>query len=375
MAPSVVIAAGGTGGHIYPGLAVAAALRRLEPDVRVVFVGTARGLEGQVIPAAGYDLRLIEVIPLSRRPGVAQLQAGWRLLKATSQARAILRSEAADVVVGMGGYTSLPVVAAARLSGFPSVLHESGAIPGLANRVAARLTRNVALAFPGAASHFPRQLRPRVVGMPLQPEIADIDRIGLQQEARAAFDLPPDVPTLLVVGGSQGAQRLNAAAVALAARWRDRQDVRLILKTGRDRVEEIGRAIEDLGGSKVARCVGFIERMDLAYAAADLALCRAGAGTVAEMAAAGLPAILVPYPHATADHQTLNARALAESGAAVVVPDAEATADRLAPLVEGLLGDPDRLESMSKSARGLARPHAAEELAQWVLDLAAPDDR
>jgi UDP-N-acetylglucosamine--N-acetylmuramyl-(pentapeptide) pyrophosphoryl-undecaprenol N-acetylglucosamine transferase len=210
--------------------------------------------------------------------------------------------------------------------------------------------------------------------MPLDPAIARLDRAALREAARASFDLPPGRATLLVVGGSQGAARLNVAAVGLAGRWRDRQDVCVVLKTGRDHVEEVERRVAEAGGSAMTRVVGFIDRMDLAYAAADLALCRAGAGTVAEMAAAGLPSVLVPYPFATGDHQTLNAQELARAGAAVVVPDGEASAERLAPLIEELLFDPERLDQMSKAARGLARPAAAAVLAAWTLQLAGASD-
>jgi UDP-N-acetylglucosamine--N-acetylmuramyl-(pentapeptide) pyrophosphoryl-undecaprenol N-acetylglucosamine transferase len=339
-APSVVIAAGGTGGHIYPGLALAGALRRRQPDARITFVGTPRGLEQAIVPPRGYPLRLVGMVPFA---GAQRLLLPAALVRATAQARRVLREEGASVAVGMGGYASIPVVAAARLSGVPALIHESGAIPGRANLVAARFTRNVAVAFDAAAGRFPPSTRTRTVGMPLGDEITGFDRDALRAEARAAFDLPDEVTCLLVTGGSQGSARLNEAAVGLAERWRGRDDVRIVLKAGRAHHDSVVARLPATGAGRVATCVSFFERMDHAYAAADLALCRAGAATVAELAVVGLPAILVPYPFAPYDHQAVNASVLVDAGGAVMVRDNEATAGRLGPLVEELLGDPARL--------------------------------
>jgi UDP-N-acetylglucosamine--N-acetylmuramyl-(pentapeptide) pyrophosphoryl-undecaprenol N-acetylglucosamine transferase len=365
--PSVLIAAGGTGGHIFPGLALADALTRLEPAVRIAFVGTPRGLEGRLIPEAGYPLHLVDMVPFS---GVRRALVPAALARATLQSRRLLRREGADVAVGMGGYASIPLAAGARLSGVPSLIHESGAIPGRANLLAARFTANVALAFDSARASFPRRAHVRTVGMPLSAEIVHFDRQRLRTEARAAFDLPPDGAVLLVMGGSQGATTLNKAAVGIAALWRDRTDRRIVLKAGAAQIGEIKTELERTGCARVVHAVPFLPRMDHAYAAADVALTRAGAGTVCELAATGLPAILVPYPYAPHDHQAVNAGTLTEPGAAVMVRNHEATAERLAPLFDELLDDPARREAMAAAGRAVARPHAAEELAAWVLDLA-----
>jgi UDP-N-acetylglucosamine--N-acetylmuramyl-(pentapeptide) pyrophosphoryl-undecaprenol N-acetylglucosamine transferase len=290
-APSILIAAGGTGGHIFPGLALAAAIRRREPSTLVSFVGTPRGLEGRIIPDAGYALHLVDMVPFS---GARRAVAPAAFARATWQARRLLRRERAAVAVGMGGYASIPLVAGARLAGVPSLVHESGAIPGRANLLAARFTSNVALAFDTAATSFPG--RTRVVGMPLSAEIEHFDRAALRSEARAAFDLPDGAGVLLVIGGSQGATTLNRAAVGLAARWKDHPDRRIVLKTGAADLASIQADLQAAGAAHVVRAVSFFDRMDHAYAVADLALTRAGAGTVAELAATGLPAVLVPYP-------------------------------------------------------------------------------
>ena len=367
MTPTVVIAAGGTGGHIYPGLAVAGAIRDLAPDASITFVGTPRGLEGRLIPEAGWPLRLVDMTPF----------VGWRratlplaLVRSAFQSRRILRETKADVAVGMGGYASIPLIVGARLARVPSMIHESGAIPGRANLVAARVTGNVALAWDTAASQFPASVEPRVVGMPLNPEIAGFDRDAVRPEARDAIGVPAGVRLIVVSGGSQGAASLNRLAVGLAERWKDRDDVRILLKPGRTHIDAVQADLDRTGGSKVCDAVAYFDRMDHAYAAADVAIMRAGAGTVAELAVCGVPSILVPYPFASDDHQTVNAAVLVDGGGAIMVRDAEATPDTVAPLIERLLGDPDELARMSAAARVVGRPRAADEMAAWVLELA-----
>lgn len=363
-----MIAAGGTGGHIYPGIALADAVKRRRADADISFVGTEKGLEKTLIPNAGYPLDFIDVKPFQRKVGLEPIAAGFSLLRGTGQARKLLKD--ANVVAGMGGYPSLPTIAAARLSGVPSVIHESGAVAGLANKVAARFTSNIALAFEEAASGFPRRVRPRVVGMPLRREIATFDRKALRPPARSEYGIPEGTVALLVMGGSLGALTLNRVALELAERWRDRDDVRIILKAGKEHEASARASLEASGGIRVAMPYGFIDRIDTAYAAADLALVRAGAGTVAEIPVVGLPAVLIPYPHAPGDHQTLNAQPLMKAGAGVIIADHEANADRIGPVIEELLAEPGRLQAMSEAALSLARPHAADELADWILELA-----
>jgi UDP-N-acetylglucosamine--N-acetylmuramyl-(pentapeptide) pyrophosphoryl-undecaprenol N-acetylglucosamine transferase len=361
---NAVIAAGGTGGHIFPGLALADAIKRTAPDANITFVGTERGLEKTLVPRAGYPLQFVDMVPFS---GSGKVKLPFALVKAALQSRRLLRGGKADVAVGMGGYASIPLIVGARLAGVPSIIHESGAVAGRANRVAALVTRNVALAFDEAAPVF--KGRARTVGMPLNPQIAGFDRVALRDEARASFGLRPDVTMLLVSGGSQGSARLNQAAVGLAGRWKEREDVRIVLKAGTNNADAVARSLAENGGDRVTELVAFFDRMDHAYAAADLMLSRAGAGTVAELAAVGLPSILVPYPYAPDDHQAVNASVLTKVGAAFMVRDDEATSDRLAPMIEELLEDRERLAEMARATAKVARPHAAEELAAWVLEL------
>jgi UDP-N-acetylglucosamine--N-acetylmuramyl-(pentapeptide) pyrophosphoryl-undecaprenol N-acetylglucosamine transferase len=363
---SVVIAAGGTGGHIYPGLAVAEAFRRAEPDARVAFIGTSRGLEQRLIPAAGWPLHTVDMIPFT----------GWRrgilpaaLLRSARQARTILRNEAADVVIGMGGYPSIPVILAARWVHAPAIIHESGAVAGKANRISARFTPHVAVAFASARGSFNANVGSRVVGMPLAQQLATFDRETLRPLARTAFDVDDERFLFVVNGGSQGSARLNSAAVALARRWRERTDVHIAIKAGMTNVEEVQDALAADGLGQIATCYGYFDRIDYSYAAADLALTRGGAGTVAELAVTALPAIIVPYPFHTDDHQAVNAGVLVEAGAALMVRDNQAHADTIGPLVEDLMTDRAKLAAMASAARNAAHPHAADEIVAWALEL------
>ncbi|MFG3284799.1 glycosyltransferase [Streptomyces sp. NPDC048111] len=365
---SVVIGAGGTGGHIYPGLALAEALRRAVPDAVISFVGTTRGLEGELIPRAGYRLHTVDMIPFDPSLGARRYLLPAALLKSGAQCRSLLKAQGAQVAVGMGGYPSAPVIVGAKLAGLPSLIHESNAVPGRANQFAARLTPNIAVAFDRSRAHLAGGQDALTTGMPIAASLASLDRTALRGEARHALGVPPGARLVLVNGGSLGAARLTAAAVGLAHRWRDRTDVHLLIKTGPSQLAETEA---QLTGMTHARAVPYLDRMDLAYAAADLVVCRAGSATVAELAATGVPAVLVPYPHAPGDHQTHNARVLSDAGAGLLVPDAETTAFRLAGVLEPLLADPVRLAAMSGAADPGNHARAADLLAARVLELAS----
>ncbi|AJT64327.2 UDP-N-acetylglucosamine--N-acetylmuramyl-(pentapeptide) pyrophosphoryl-undecaprenol N-acetylglucosamine transferase [Streptomyces chattanoogensis] len=358
---SVVIGAGGTGGHIYPGLALADALRRAVPDAVISFVGTTRGLETELIPAAGYRLHTVDMIPFDPSLGARRYLLPAALLRSGAQCRAILKAQRAQVAVGMGGYPSAPVIVGARLAGLPSLIHESNAVPGRANRFAARLTPNIAVAFD--TGHLPGAV---TTGMPIAAALAGLDRPSLRAEARRALRVPDGARLVLFNGGSLGAARLTEAAIELSHRWAGRDDVHLLVKTGPAALADTERRL-----APNARAVRYLDRMDLAYAAADLVVCRAGSATVAELASVGVPAVLVPYPHAPGDHQTHNARVLTDAGAGLLLPDGETTADRLAALVEPLLADPARLAAMSGAADPGPHARAADLLAERALRLAS----
>jgi UDP-N-acetylglucosamine--N-acetylmuramyl-(pentapeptide) pyrophosphoryl-undecaprenol N-acetylglucosamine transferase len=357
----VVVGTGGTAGHVLPALAVAGRLRdRLGADV--VFVGRAEGQEATLVPAAGFPLEPVEALPFGRKVSLSTLRAPLAALRAARRSLAIVRG--ADVVVGMGGYVSVPVSLAARRERVPLVLHEQNALPGLANRLAARWAGTVALSFAETADRFPRRVQTVVTGNPVRGSIVRVaaQREVLAAEAERELDLDPGRRTVVVFGGSQGALRLNRAGVELCAMLADRGDLQMLLLTGPRHHEEV-RSRLSAAGSLLVRTLPFLDRMELAYAAADLVVARAGATTVAELAVCGLPAILVPYPYATGRHQEANARALGRAGGATVLLDDAATGGALAQRLQTLLDDAGRLLSMARAARRFGRPEAADALA------------
>jgi UDP-N-acetylglucosamine--N-acetylmuramyl-(pentapeptide) pyrophosphoryl-undecaprenol N-acetylglucosamine transferase len=375
--PRVLIAAAGTGGHVFPGLALARTLKELEPGSVVRFAGTSRGIENQAVPAAGFPLDLLPILPLSRRLAVESLLSPVAAVAGAAAALRLLRRHRIEVVAGMGGYVTLPVAVAARIAGVPVVLHEPNAIPGIANRLAARFARAVALGVADAAEAF-KGVKTITVGNPVRPELARLDRNRLRELGQKELGLDPERATLFVFGGSQGARRLNEAVIEATPHWARPERIQVLHACGRRDESEVreawSRATPASLGLQV-RIEPFVERMDLAYAASDLALTRAGAMTMAELTAAGVPAIVVPLPHATADHQAGNARAVAAGGGAVVIRNDDLTGERLAKVAGPLLDDPDRLAKMSLAMASLAFPAAARELAALVLEAAGRGSR
>ena len=367
---SLLVAAGGSGGHVFPGLALARTVVQHDPEATVRFAGTTRGIETRAVPEAGFALDLLPVLPLSRRLAKETLLAPFAAVNGTFAARRLLRRHRFDVVCGMGGYVTLPVAVAARLERVPVVLHEQNAVPGVANRLAARVASRIAVGLAAAAGSFPPD-RTVVVGNPVRPELANLDRAALREEAVAAFGLEPDRRTLFVFGGSQGARRINQAVVAATAHWPDPAAVQVLHACGRRDEADVRAAwagADPDGRGLLVRIVPFVDRMDLAYAAADLAMTRAGAITVAELTAAAMPAVMVPLPHATADHQAANARSVATGGGAVVVEDAALDGPAVVAAAAPLLADAERLAAMAVAMRAQAHPAAAEELAALVVE-------
>jgi UDP-N-acetylglucosamine--N-acetylmuramyl-(pentapeptide) pyrophosphoryl-undecaprenol N-acetylglucosamine transferase len=354
------MAGGGTAGHTSPLLATAEALLRLSPGLAVTALGTPRGLETRVVPEAGLPLELVPPVPLPRRPSLELLRVPLRLRAAMTGALEIVDRVRPDVVVGFGGYVSVPAYLAARRRRLPLVVHEGNALPGVANKLGARFTRHVATSFPGTPLRHGQY-----VGLPIRRMIATLDRAALRDEARRTFGLDPDRPTLLVTGGSQGARRLNDA-VAAARPSLAAAGVQVLHVAGPlGRVDAAAAA-----GEPPYVVVPFVERMDLAYAAADLVVCRAGANTVTEVAAVGLPAVFVPLPIGNGE-QALNARPVVDAGGGLLVDDAALTAEWVASTVPDLLRNADRLAAMARAATGTIRRDAAERLARMVLDAAS----
>jgi UDP-N-acetylglucosamine--N-acetylmuramyl-(pentapeptide) pyrophosphoryl-undecaprenol N-acetylglucosamine transferase len=358
----VLLAGGGTAGHTSPLLATADALRRLHPDVEVTCLGTPRGLENRVVPEAGYPLELIPPVPMPRRPGPDLVKVPARLRGAVKETLAVLDRVRPDVVVGYGGYVSVPAYLAARRRKLPLVVHEQNTLPGLANKVGARLADRVAVSFPDTPLRHAEY-----VGLPIRRMISQLDRAGNRAEARAFFGLDPDRPTLLVTGGSQGATRLNRAVSGAATALAD-AGIQVLHVQGKH------------GGAEPAPVatpyvvLDYVDRMDLAYAAADLVLCRSGASSLTEAAATGLPAIFVPLPIGNGE-QFLNARPVVDAGGALLVADAALTPEWVATNVPGLATDADRLGRMGAAAAALIPRDADEQLARIVLDAAGAGAR
>jgi UDP-N-acetylglucosamine--N-acetylmuramyl-(pentapeptide) pyrophosphoryl-undecaprenol N-acetylglucosamine transferase len=359
MSAPVVITAGGTGGHVYPALAVARAL--IEIGVPVVWLGTRRGLESRIVPEAGIPIEWLSVGGLRGKGLLGWLPAPWRVLRAVVQAVGVLRRLRPRLVLGMGGFAAGPGGLAAWLLRRPLVIHEQNAIAGLTNRVLSRLAARVLEGFPHT---FPAGRHAVPTGNPVRAEIAALPA----PEQRLAARAEGARLRLLVLGGSQGALALNeclptALAALEAAR---RPEVWHQAGGGRD-----GDCREDYAARGVeARVEPFIEDMAAAYAWADLVVCRAGALTIAELTAAGLPSVLVPYPHAVDDHQTANARYLSEAGAALLLAQTELDPTPLSALLGELASDRERLLDMARAARRLARPQATAEVVQQCLQVA-----
>jgi UDP-N-acetylglucosamine--N-acetylmuramyl-(pentapeptide) pyrophosphoryl-undecaprenol N-acetylglucosamine transferase len=352
--PRIVVAGGHSAGHIEPAMNFADALRRLTPAVEITAVGTVRGLDTTLIPARGYPLELIPPVPLPRAVNRALLGTPAKLRDAVRATTAVLDRTRAEVVVGFGGYVAMPAYVSARQRGVAIVVHEANARPGVANRVAARMTRHVFTA--SAAVRLPHAVP---IGIPLRPAIAQLDRAALRAEARARFGLDPTRPTLLVFGGSQGAVSINTAVEGAAER----------LRAGGVQVLHIvgpANTVAVPAGDPPYVVAPYLDEMQYAYAAADLALCRSGAMTCAELTAVGLPAVYVPLP-LRGGEQRFNAEPIVAAGGGLLLANEELSADRVTDLVLPILTDAARLAAMARAAERSGARDADVVLARHVL--------
>jgi len=355
----VIIAGGGTGGHIEPALALADALRRADPAIRIACLGTERGLETRLIPARGYALELIPAVPLPRSLTPELLSVPRRMVGAVAAAAAVLSRTQANVLVGFGGYVATPGYLAAKRHRVPIVVHEANARPGLANRIGARLTRHVFTGQPGTRLPHATQ-----IGIPIRREIAGLDRLAMSDKARAHFGLRPDLPVLLVTGGSQGAASLNRTVLGAADAIRA-VGIQVLHIIG----PRTGTELRVPSGDVPYVALEYLDRMDLAYAAADFALCRAGAMTCAELTAVGLPAAYVPLPHGNGE-QRLNALPIERAGGGLIVDDASLSPDWIRNVLLGVLLDHELVASMSRAAAGVGNRDADNALAAVTIAVA-----
>jgi UDP-N-acetylglucosamine--N-acetylmuramyl-(pentapeptide) pyrophosphoryl-undecaprenol N-acetylglucosamine transferase len=353
----ILLAGGGSAGHTSPLLATADALQRLSPGVEITCLGTRERIEAQIIPAAGYPLEFVPSVPLPRRPNADLARLPGRLRAARRAALDVIDRIRPDVVCGFGGFVSVPAYLAARKRHVPLVVHEGNTLPGVANKLGARFTEHVATSFPG--TELPHAT---YVGLPVRRMIATLDRAALRDEALATFGLRGDLPVLLVTGGSQGAGSINRAVLGSAQAFAD-GGVQVLHVTGPSHETEA----PDTGVPYVV--LGFVDRMDLAYSAADAVLCRAGSNTVTEVSGVGLPAVYVPLPIGNGE-QALNAAAVIDAGGGLLVDDATLNPAWVAANVVPLLQDPARLASMGAAAADLIPLDADEKLARMILDAA-----
>lgn len=349
-----ILAGGGTGGHVIPALAIARELKN-RYQAELLFIGTSRGIENKLVPAAGFELKLIEVGALKNVTLATRLKTLVALPRAISAAKKMLRDFQPDVVIGVGGYASGPAMVAAQRLGIPTLAFEPNLVPGLANKVVARRADGAAVHFAETAKYFANA---KVTGVPVRPEFFSIS----PRAADAA-------PSLLVFGGSQGAAAINSAVIGALPQIRSAfPNIKIVHQTGERELPPTQAGYEQAGVA--ADVSAFITDMPRAFANADLIVCRSGASTVAEITAAGKPAIFIPFPRAADDHQTRNARALEKAGAALLVPQAQLSSELLARNITSLLQDRARLAQMSAAAKRLAHPDAGREIAEMAAIIA-----
>ncbi|GAB6100372.1 undecaprenyldiphospho-muramoylpentapeptide beta-N-acetylglucosaminyltransferase [Halanaerocella petrolearia] len=364
----VLFTGGGTGGHIYPSLASARKLEEEVEDLELLFVGTEAGLEADIIPKEGYQLETIHVEGLPRKISPRLVKSILKTGVGLVEARMIISKFNPDIVVGTGGYVCGPTVLAAALSGIPTLIHEQNAYPGITNRLLAKVVDKIALSNLAAKKHFSTPDKTVLTGNPIRPEILTKGR----NEAYQELGLVPDKDILLVFGGSRGAKSINQAMVDIYPQLQA-GDLQVLHITGKRDFDKVSKQAKEQGiknlesGNLIIK--PYLYNMEAALAVADLIVSRAGATGLAEITACGIPAILIPYPHAAENHQEHNARSIEENGAAEVILDQELTGENLSNSITGLLSDEEKLAQMAQASKELGQPEAADKLVELILDL------
>ncbi|MFZ5639891.1 MAG: undecaprenyldiphospho-muramoylpentapeptide beta-N-acetylglucosaminyltransferase [Bacillota bacterium] len=367
----VLITGGGTGGHIYPALAIARGIKEKYTGAEILYVGTAGGMEADIVPKEGLAFETVTVEGLPRKITPRSLVTLGKLLKGIAQAFAIIKKFSPDIAIGTGGYVCGPVMLAAAFRKVPTFIHEQNAYPGITNKMLARLVTRVMVTFPDSIKYFPQKANITVTGLPVRPAVLSAGReAGLEN-----LGLAGDKLTLLVFGGSRGARSINRAMAAAAGNLAGRHDLQILHVTGtlgyEETIEELKAAGISLDKSGNITVRPYLYNMEDALAAADLVVCRAGAATLAEITALGLPAILIPYPFAAENHQEYNARALADRGAALLIKDRELTGPQLLQEIIRLLEDKAALAKMAAAAKSLGRPQALAEIMKCMEEAVA----
>ena len=363
---NIIVSGGGTGGHIYPALTIIRAIQRREPSARILYVGGKNGLEADIVPREGFDFIAMDLAGFQRKLSLENVGRAWRALRAVARARGIVHGFRPDVAIGTGGYVAGPILLAASLAGVPTLVQEQNVFAGVTNRILAKFATAIAVGMEDAQRVFPKE-KTYVTGNPIRPEVLTATRA----EGARAFGFDPLKKTVLVSGGSRGARSINRAMVEVIAHAAEQQEVQYLHVTGADehgdtlaRIRQVGVRLEE---HPHLRVLPYLYNMPEAMAMADVAVFRAGATGLAELAARGVPAILIPYPYAAENHQEKNARAMEAAGAAEVILNRDLSGAVLKAKLHALLADDAHRTAMAAAMRSLGKPEAAEEIAALAL--------
>jgi len=359
----VVFAGGGTGGHLYPAIAIAEEINRRHPDVEIHFVGTKQGLEARVIPTLGYQFHLNAIRGLRRKLAFENVLLPFRIVWSLFQCIHLLGKVEPHVVVGTGGYVSGPTLFIAAILGIPTVIQEQNSYPGATTRLLAYMVDRVHLSFTESGKYFRSKKKLRISGNPVRTLVSGVSK----SEARKRLGLDPNRDTLLIFGGSQGAHAINQIMIEAMPQILEKTFAQVIWGTGKLDYEKVATSVQALG--KRVKVLEYIDEMQLAYSASDCAICRSGASTLAEITLSGLPSILIPYPFATARHQEVNARSLESLGAAVVVIQKDLQANVLANLVIEFLNNTRKRNKMEQAAKAASHPQAAKDIVDSIFEI------
>ena len=363
----VIMTGGGTGGHIYPAIAIADEIRRREPDAEILFVGAERGLEKTLVPANGYDIRLIPVQGFDRKHLMRNFKTMKVLRDANKEAKKVMAEFKPDFVVGTGGYASAPIVSNAHKLGIPSYIHEQNAFPGVTNKMGEKHASKMFLGFEEASGYFKHPEKHIVTGNPVRAAFLDVDR----EEARKKLGFQDDDFVILAFGGSQGAGRINKAMMSVIEKYNGHENIKICLATGRNYYHAVTDELKETGvhiGDNI-RVLEYINNMPDYVNSADLVVSRSGALTVAEVTVCGRPAIFIPFPAATGNHQYFNARAVAEKGGADVIEEKDLTNEKLIETIDYLMGNPEGLADMAQKSRSCATENAVSTICDNIEEL------
>ncbi len=361
----IIVSGGGTGGHIFPAISIANALKELQPDVDILFVGAEGKMEMEKVPNAGYKIVGLPVAGFQRKLSLKTVTFFWKLFKSMMKARSVIREFKPNAVVGVGGYASGPILKTAQKKGIPTLIQEQNSYAGVTNRLLAKKAKAICVAYEGMDKYFPAD-KIMMTGNPVRQDLVNLD--SKKDEARKYFNIAEGQKVVLVLGGSLGARTLNKSLLGYMKEIGEQKDITLVWQTGKLYNEEIKKELEGFDASNV-RLYDFITRMDLAFSIADLIVSRAGAGTISELCLVGKPTILIPSPNVSEDHQTKNARALVKKDAALMVEDKNAPKELVVVAFE-LLNNAEKCAELSRNILGLALPNAARVIAEKVLKLA-----